>query len=197
MILGAGLDSFAQRRAEVAERMTVFEVDQPGPQAWKRRRLAELGFSVPARLRFVPASFEAGGSWWDELCSAGFDAGRPAVVSSTGVAMYLTREAIAATLARVAALAPGSVLVVTFVLRPELCEPEERAALEWAEKGARERGTPFVSFFAPAEMLELAREAGFKDARCVSGATLAERYFAGRGDGLRPGSAETLLVART
>src|SRR5206468_13123406 len=34
VILGAGLDTFAQR---VAGRLRVFEVDQPGPQAWKRR----------------------------------------------------------------------------------------------------------------------------------------------------------------
>jgi hypothetical protein len=31
----------------------------------------------------------------------------------------------------------------------------------------------------------------------VSAATLAQRYFAGRADGLRPGSVETLLVAKT
>src|ERR1700733_14238719 len=42
VILGAGLDTFAQRRAEVAGRLLVFEVDQPGPQAWKRQRLIEL-----------------------------------------------------------------------------------------------------------------------------------------------------------
>ena len=38
VILGAGLDSFAQRRPEIASRLRVFEVDRPGPQAWKRRR---------------------------------------------------------------------------------------------------------------------------------------------------------------
>ena len=39
VLLGAGLDTFAQRRPEIASRITVFEVDQPGPQAWKRQRL--------------------------------------------------------------------------------------------------------------------------------------------------------------
>ena len=42
VILGAGLDSFAQRRPEIASRLGVFEVDQPGPQAWKRRRRLNL-----------------------------------------------------------------------------------------------------------------------------------------------------------
>ena len=36
VILGAGLDTFAQRRPGVASRLRVFEVDQAGPQAWKR-----------------------------------------------------------------------------------------------------------------------------------------------------------------
>jgi hypothetical protein len=46
-------------------------------------------------------------------------------------------------------------------------------------------------------MLALAREAGFKDARHVPGSSLADRYFAGRPDGLRPSSGEDLLVATT
>src|SRR5262249_25485781 len=52
--LGAGLDTFAQRMPQIASRLKVFEIDQPGPQAWKRRRLIELGFGVPDWLRFVP-----------------------------------------------------------------------------------------------------------------------------------------------
>jgi methyltransferase (TIGR00027 family) len=108
VILGAGLDSFAQRRPEIASRLRVFEIDRPGPQAWKRRRLVELGFGVPDWLHFVPVDFERGASWWDGLAAAGFDAGKPAVVVSTGVSMYLTRDANMATLRRLAALAPAA-----------------------------------------------------------------------------------------
>ena len=57
VILGAGLDTFAQRRPEVASRLRIFEVDAPGPQAWKRQRLVELGFGIPDGLRFVPVDF--------------------------------------------------------------------------------------------------------------------------------------------
>ena len=96
VILGAGLDSFAQRRPEIASRLKVFEVDQPGPQAWKRQRLVELGFGIPEWLRLVPVDFEPGGSWSERLAESGFDASRPAVVASTGVSMYLTKDAIKA-----------------------------------------------------------------------------------------------------
>jgi methyltransferase (TIGR00027 family) len=197
VILGAGLDTFAQRRPEIASSLKVFEVDQPGPQAWKRQRLIECGFGIPKWLRLVPVDFEAGGSWWEQLKIAGFDEGQPAVVASTGVSMYLTKGAIAATLRQVAALAPSSTLAMTFLLPLELMDPEVRPGFQMAEKGARAAGTPFLSFFTPQEMLALARDAGFREARHVSAATLTQRYFAGRTDGLRLPSSEELLVATT
>ena len=196
VILGAGLDTFAQRRPELASRLLVFEIDPPGPQAWKRQRLVDLGFGVPSFLRLVPVDFEAGDAWWERLAASGFDAARPAVVASTGVSMYLTRDAIVATLRQVAALASGSTFVMSFMLPIELLDPELRPGVERAVAGARANGTPFISFFKPAEMLSMAYDAGFKQVAHVSAAALAERYFANRTDGLRPPSnSEELLVA--
>jgi methyltransferase (TIGR00027 family) len=197
VVLGAGLDTFAQRRPDVASGLRVFEIDQPGPQAWKRRRLVELGYGVPDWLRLVPVDFETDADWWAQLQAAGFDARAPAVVVSTGVAMYLSEEATAATLRRMAGLAPGSTFAMSFMLPPDLLDEADRAGLEAAARGARASGTPFLSFYRPEAMLALARQAGFDDVRHVSGAVLAERYFAGRPDGLRPSSGEDLLVAGT
>lgn len=73
----------------------------------------------------------------------------------------------------------------------------QRPGLRASQEGARASGTPFISFYTPQEMLALAREAGFKDARHVPGTSLAERYFADRTDGLRPSSGENLLLATT
>ncbi len=197
VILGAGLDTFAQRRPDIASRLRVFEVDQPGPQAWKRQRLIELGFGIPDWLRLVSVDFEAGQSWWEKLAAAGFDAGRAAVVASTGVSLYLTRDANLATLRQIATLAPGSTLAMTFILPLELVDPEERAQLQSVQKAARAAGTPFVSFFSPPEMLALAREGGFSQTQHISTADLTQRYFTGRTDGLKPSSGEAFLVATT
>lgn len=198
VILGAGLDTFAQRRPEVASHMQVFEIDQPGPQAWKRQRLIDLGFGIPSCLQLVPVDFEAGDAWWERLAAAGFDAARPAIVASAGVSMYLTRDAIMETLRQVASLAPGSTFAMTFMLPIEMLGADLRPGVERAAAGARASGTPFVSFFTPDAMLALAREAGFREPRHVSSALLANRYFAGRSDGLRPpDGAEELLVAST
>jgi methyltransferase (TIGR00027 family) len=197
VLLGAGLDTFAERRTDLAGRLTVFEVDQPGTQAWKRKRLDDLGYGVPAWLRLVPVDFEAGASWQAAIAAAGFDPDRPAMVASTGVSMYLTKEANAATLRELAGLAPGSTAVLSFLLPIDLLDEADKQGLIISSNGARASGTPFISFFTPDEILAMAREAGFRDARHVSGRELSERYFAGRTDGLRPSTGEDLLVATT
>ncbi len=195
VLLGAGLDTFAQRRPEFASRLRIFEVDQPGHQAWKRQRLIELGFGIPDGLQLVPVDFESGDAWLPQLVHAGFDAQRPAVVASTGVSLYLSRDAVMTLLREVAALAPGSTLAMTYILPMEQAAPEELPGREAAERGARASGTPFLSYFTAPEMLDMARAAGFGEVRHVPAATLVDRYFSDRVDGLWPGRSEELLVA--
>ncbi|MBO0723253.1 MAG: class I SAM-dependent methyltransferase [Blastocatellia bacterium] len=195
VILGAGLDTFAQRRPEVASRLRIYEVDKPDTQAWKRQRLLELGFGAPDYLRFVPVDFEAGDSWRERLAANGFETSQPTVIASTGVAMYLTRETNTATLRQIATLAPGSTLALTFMLPLDLIDPAERSQFQTVLDAARAAGTPFLSLFSPSEILALARTAGFREVRHVSRDDLVQRYFAGRTDGLAPATGEEFLVA--
>jgi methyltransferase (TIGR00027 family) len=197
VILGAGLDTFAQRRPDIASKLRVFEIDKAETQEWKRQRLMELGLGVPNNLQFVPVDFEAGESWQEKLAVNGFNASKSAVIASTGVSMYLTQEANRATLRQVSAFAPGSTLAMTFLLPLDLIDPAERAQHEMVYERARAAGTPFVSFFRPAEILELAREAGFKEVRHISRQDIIQRYFTGRADGLQPSSGEEFLIATT
>jgi methyltransferase (TIGR00027 family) len=197
VILGAGLDTFAQRRPQIASRLRVFEIDQPGTQAWKRRRLLELGYAIPDWLRLVPVDFEAAQSWGEQLIAAGFDPNRRAVVVSTGVTMYLTKDATTATLRQIAGLAAGSTLAMTFLLPTELLDDADRPGRRASEKGAKASGTPFINVYTPQEMLALARDTGFKEAQHLPGTSLAERYFTNRSDGLRPSSGEDFLLATT
>ncbi|MGV3580810.1 MAG: class I SAM-dependent methyltransferase [Methylophilus sp.] len=198
VILGAGLDTFVQRNPEFTSGMEVFEIDQTTTQEWKRQRLIELGLGIPPFMHLVPVSFEAGEDWWERLGASGFDSNKPSVVASTGVSMYLTKEAIIATLRQVATLVQGSTFVMSFMLPIELSDSEIRPGIERAAAGAKANGTPWLSFFTPEEMLVLAREAGFRKVKHISAVALAERYFADRTDGLRPPrNAEELLVATT
>ena len=111
VILGAGLDSFAWRRPDLLRSLRVFEVDHPASQAWKLERVRDLALPLSDSQVFVPADFEAE-PVQDALRTAGFDWGQPALFSWTGVAPYLTAQAIASTLRVVAGAAAGSELAV-------------------------------------------------------------------------------------
>jgi O-methyltransferase involved in polyketide biosynthesis len=110
--------------------------------------------------------------------------------------MYLTRDATEATLRQVVAMAPGSVLAMTFMLPLDLVDDDEQQMQVDVEQKARNSGTPFVSHYSPDDMVETCLGAGFTAVRNVSPADLTELYFSRRTDGLRPPTAEQLVVAQ-
>ena len=87
VLLGAGLDTFAQRQDG---NVRVFEIDEPATQEWKRQRLDELGYLDSARPILVPVDFEAGQSWLAEAKAAGLDPTAPTVVAMLGVLIFDT-----------------------------------------------------------------------------------------------------------
>ncbi|MBV8328591.1 SAM-dependent methyltransferase [Chryseobacterium sp.] len=194
IILGAGLDTFAQRRHDTTPQLQIFEIDQPETLVWKQKRLSEIGWNLPENLHFVPVDFEVS-SWWNEVLKAGFDNSRPAVIACTGVTLYLTREAIISTLQHIVGLAPGSKLAIAFYLPIQLLDEEDQPMQEIAEKGALGAGTPFISFFTPQEVLEIAQDIGFKNAEIISTPDIKHLYFSHRTDGLEPASGEFFLLA--
>src|SRR5579862_553018 len=120
VILGAGLDSFAWRRPDLLRSLRVFEVDHPASQEWKRQRIDELGLPTSDQLVFAPIDFEVQ-SLHDGLEAAGFDWTQPTMFLWLGVTMYLTIDAIEATLRTVAGCPSGSAVVLDYFLtRPYL-----------------------------------------------------------------------------
>ncbi len=101
------------------------------------------------------------------------------------------------TLHQLTALAPGSVVLMTFMVPFELHDEAERPGLETSARGAQASGTPWISFYTPEEIVGLPSDAGFVSARYVPTAELADRYLAGRPDGLHAASGERILEART
>ena len=136
-------------------------------------------------------------SWWEALLSAGFNVNKPAVVACTGLSMYLTLEANRTTLEQMATLAAGSILAMTYLLPIELIDEEDIVLQQISEKGARASGNPFISYFTPDEMLNLARQSGFKTPENITAADLYKRYFGERSDKLSPASGEVFLIAKT
>jgi methyltransferase (TIGR00027 family) len=181
VILGAGLDSFAYRRSDLLGRLRVFEVDHPATQSWKRQRLTELGVAAPAGLVFAPVDFERQ-TLREGLEQAGFDFGQLAVISWLGVTMYLTLDAIQATLATMATCRAGTRVVLTYNQPPAVLEGlTARVAAAFAGLAA-EMGEPFVSRFLPGEMEQLLRGHGFGDVVDFGPQEARAAYFQGRDD---------------
>ncbi|MCL1639935.1 class I SAM-dependent methyltransferase [Elizabethkingia sp. HX WHF] len=195
VILGSGLDTFAQRNPDTASKIQIFEIDQPGTLIWKQKRLSETGFHVPENLHFVPVNFEKS-SWWEQLLKAGFNIHKPAVIACTGVTLYLTRSAIKETLQHMVSFAAGSVVAISFYLPVKLLEKEDQPMQEMANKGAQQSGTPFISFFSPEEVIAIAKESGLNNTDLVSTEDIKDLYFKNRTDGLSPASGEVFLLAR-
>jgi len=173
VVLGAGLDSYGLRMGAGLGAMTVFEVDDPPFQNWKRQRIAALGLSTPAQVHYAPCDFERM-SVEQALAEQGFAADQPAFISWLGVTQYLTRDAIRATLGWAGARPAGSEIIVTVV------EPGAY------EEGANRRGgiVDFTSYISVEEMTGMLRDAGFHQVEPLTLAAAQEDYFAGRSDGL-------------
>ena len=112
VILGAGYDGRAWRMPELTG-VRVFEVDHPATQGDKRDRVTELPSSA-GTVTFVPINFEHE-SLDGVLDRAGHDRSSPTCWIWEGVVMYLTRDAMLATLSAVAGRsARGSTLIVNY-----------------------------------------------------------------------------------
>jgi methyltransferase (TIGR00027 family) len=179
VILGAGLDSFAYRRPELSERLRVFEVDRAASQAWKRRRLEEMGIAIPPSVAFVTLDAES-----DDLSraldGAGFDLSAPAMVSAIALTQYLAQPAIERILRLVASFAAGSRLVVTYVVPAAELSEMAAAGLAWTMSQAEERGEPFLSLFRPVEFEQLLERSGFARIEDLGPRQLIQRYLADR-----------------
>ena len=194
LVVGAGLDTFAYRNPYRDEGLRVFEVDHPGTQGWKQQLLAEAGIGVPSSLTFVPADFER-----DDLGAvlrqAGFHADQPACVSWMGVTMYLTAEAVSATLRTVAGFAAGSCLCFDYRIPVTMLNPVERAISDVMAQQIAALGEPWLSNFDPMQLQRQLLELGFSSAASATTDELNSRYFARRKDGLRTGGGVRIMCA--
>jgi methyltransferase (TIGR00027 family) len=150
VIVGAGYDGRAWRLPELAG-VKVFEVDHPATQMNKRKHVAELPPAI-GNVTFVPMNFETE-SLDAVLDRAGHDRSSPTCWIWEGVVMYLTRDAMLATLAGIAARsAPGSTLIVNYhTVHRRL----------FARLMFRLIGEPQISAWTPEEMAADLRSVGF------------------------------------
>jgi methyltransferase (TIGR00027 family) len=194
VILGAGMDTFALRRPDLVARLQVFEVDHPGTQAHKRRRLREAGRELPVRQHFVPVDFSRE-NLAEALASSAYDPQAPSFFSWLGVTYYLTRGAALATLRAIAQVAPPGSQVIFDYLDSEAFVPARTARRVHIMMKLVERvGEPMLTGFDPASLAADLASLGLRLQENLSPADIEARYFAGRLDGYH--ACEQVQMAR-
>jgi methyltransferase (TIGR00027 family) len=173
VILGAGLDTFALRNPH--PNLTVFEVDYPATQQWKRQCLNQAGLALPPSVRFAPADFEHQ-KLSDVLAAAGFDATLRAFFIWLGVTIYLTQEAFLETLEFISTV-PASEVVFDYSepLESYPLGPRREGVLATAKRMA-EIGEPWLSFFDPAALTALLHARGFCEVNDLDPARISARF---------------------
>jgi len=151
----------------------------PTTQAWKRGLLARTQIDVPASLTFVPVDFETQ-ALPDQLRVAGFQPEQPAFFSWLGVSMYLTRDAVLATLAFVGRCAPGSGITFDYMMPPSRLPWLRRLGFYLVARRVARAGEPWKTWFDPEELSHELRSSGFTRLEDMDGPALDRRYFGGR-----------------
>ena len=137
-------------------------------------------------MTFVPVDFETD-RLHEALDRAGLDPQTPAFFSWLGTTYYLTRPAIRETLDAIAAVtAPGSRLVLDYLLARHLIPVDGLPLADKLERLVKRLGEPMVSEFIPEELDgELAR-VGFTSLDNVPPNEQARRYLEDRADMAAP-----------
>ncbi|HTQ13289.1 MAG TPA: class I SAM-dependent methyltransferase [Rhizomicrobium sp.] len=180
VLLGAGLDTFAYARARAFDGLSIYEIDHPATQDWKRERLREAAIAVPGAVTYAPVDFERE-TLRNGLDRAGFDFARPAFFAWLGVTPYLTMDAIRATLAFIAGLPKASGVAFDYAERSGAASPMFRAMAERVAAA----GEPFRSLLDPGELAAMLMALGFSRIEDFGGDALNARYFQSRADGAK------------
>ncbi len=163
VLLGAGFDCRALRFARELASATVFEVDHPATQ---RKKRDVLRGDVGAHVEYVAWNFEQNPmkDLPAELARHGHDRTKPTITIWEGVTMYLSDDAIDASVRTMADYsAPTSRVAMTYVDRALFEKPTVRARA--AQAFVSRVGEPFRFGWHPRDLPAYMRERGFDIAR--------------------------------
>ncbi|MBI2373349.1 MAG: SAM-dependent methyltransferase [Deltaproteobacteria bacterium] len=191
VLLGAGYDSRAYRLPVGAR--PVFELDHPATSRRKAGIARERAAQLPsADIRRVTVNF-ARESLEEKLLASGFDRTRPSFFVWEGVSMYLTRQAIASTLATVRALSTsGSFLAMDYWFL--LDAPDATSTLHRISAGfVHLVGEPITFALHPEDAGSFMERSGFEITQLTLAKELEEKYVR---DGRKVYPATYVVVAR-
>lgn len=184
IILGAGLDTFTFRQENLPQDFTIYEVDHPATQAFKRKRLEEMGMKVPNNLKFVPVDFKTD-SLRDELLENGYDVQKYSYFSLLGVVMYLEKRDFFKLLSDVSELARnGSSFVFDYLDNEAFGETTAAKKMTQMRQITAQTGEPMKTSFDPFELDRQLQDCNMLLYENLSPDNIEEMYFSDRTDGL-------------
>jgi len=183
VILGAGMETFAFRKPEMMERLYVYEIDHPATQAFKQKRLAELGWSIPPQLNFVPADFSKE-KLAEVLKRSSYDPQKVSFFSWLGVTYYLSKDIVLETLRSIGTIAPKDSTVVFDYIDTEGFVPGKAAKrMQLMQAIVQRVGEPMKANFDPSTLGNNLEKVGLWLKENLSPHEIEKRYFKDRSDG--------------
>ena len=199
VILGAGFDTFAYRRPDLAGRLQIFELDHPITQALKRERVTTAGWSHPANLHFIPVDFTKE-SLLNALERSSYDPRQASFFSWLGVSYYLTHAVVFDTLRSIASIAArGSQIVFDYFDADAFVPGKAGKRVQLMQQMAAQLGEPMKAGFDPQTLAASLGGLGLRLLENLDPTAVEARYFRGPdGRSLLDGyhAAEHLHLAR-
>lgn len=177
VILGAGYDTRAYRmRAELAE-VPVFEVDHPLTSRAKRARVAKALGPAAAAPRFVEVDFDHE-HLLERLAAHGYDPGARTLFILSGVAPFLTEDAVRELLRQVASQSsPRTSIVFDYIYDDVLTHPDRyHGGREWVRYASAMQEHP-RSGITPGTLADVLAECGLRLESELGTDHLAARYL--------------------
>lgn len=177
VILGAGLDTFAFRQPRSAEDLTIFELDHLDTQAFKMKRIKELGWEIPKNLFFIPVDFTI--EKWEKAlvdCES-FQASKITYCTLLGLVYYLDVSDFKKLIERLYDLLPeGSSIVFDYPDQDTLTDKaSDRVQKQVAM--ANLSGEKMLSAYSYEEMESILSSCGFLIYEHLTPADIDEQYF--------------------
>ncbi|MBR4985149.1 MAG: class I SAM-dependent methyltransferase [Proteobacteria bacterium] len=182
VICGAGMDSFLFRNEDPS--ISVFEVDHPDTQKYKKMRIAQLGWTVQKNITFVPVDFSRD-NMADKLLKAGFDPSRPTLFTILGVTYYLTLQAFENTIELMDALSTSlSAVILDYPEKMKMDAHTPERVLQLAQM-TEQLGEAMTDGFSFDEMRGVFARHHFEIQKHLSPKDIQYCYFSNRKDGLK------------
>lgn len=182
VILGAGYDSRAYR-FDLAGKVKTFEIDHPATQPDKLAKLKAVFGKIPEHVCYVPIDFNTQ-TLEERLLESGYDPKRKSLFIWQGVSMYLTEQAVEATLAFVVNHSgPGSAIVFDYIYRGVLNGVHKHSEVSGMRRYRFMTGEGLTFGIAEGEIEAFMKRHGFHQVKDANVDDLRGAYFTGKNAG--------------